>query len=70
VDYLSGDHRSQDGTDDPSVQKVVEHFAQFGVPYAKQFLAAVPEPAAAVTLILLGSAAIVRRRRQRRSDHR
>jgi hypothetical protein len=64
VDYLSGDDRGNVGLNDPAVKKVVEHFDQFGVPYAAAFLAAVPEPAGLGILgCAIGSSLLARRRR-------
>ena len=64
VNWLSGDDRSFDMRSTPGTAKVMEHFAQFGLPYAQGFLSAVPEPA------LLGAAggslALLCHRRQRR----
>jgi hypothetical protein len=64
IDYLSGDDRSSKGLDDPSVQTVIAHFAQFGDAYAAHFLQAVPEPIT-VGSIALGLGAAARRRRHR-----
>jgi hypothetical protein len=50
--------------DAPSLQRVVEHFGDFGLPYASGLLAAVPEPAsaAAIFVCMLGSIGPRRRR--------
>jgi hypothetical protein len=66
IDYLSGDDRNSGGLNDPAVQKVVEHFDRFGLPYASAFLAAVPEPAAGVGLALSMLGVIGGRRRRQR----
>jgi hypothetical protein len=63
VSYLNGDDRSGVGLDDPSVQQIVEHFTDFGLPYAQHFLAAVPEPGA-MGLLLPVFAFLGRRRRR------
>jgi hypothetical protein len=60
--YLSGDDRSRNGMDVPALQKVEAHFAQFGVPYARNFLAAVPEPG---MVGLFAIPAVLARRRRR-----
>ena len=44
IAYLDGTDRSASGRARTGVQKVVEHFAEFGAEYANEFLAAVPEP--------------------------
>jgi hypothetical protein len=62
--YLSGDDRSMNGMNTPALQKVVEHFDQFGVPYAQSFLNAVPEPTSAGALTVMAVAALARRRRK------
>ena len=65
VNWLSGDDRGFDMNGTPGTRKVLEHFQQFGLPYARHFLAAVPEPAtlAAVSLV----ASLLSRRRRRRT---
>jgi autotransporter-associated beta strand protein len=65
IDYLSGDDRSNAGLDQPGVQKVIEHFGQFGLPYAASFLAAVPEPASFGGLIGIAAASSIAMRRRR-----
>jgi hypothetical protein len=59
--YLSGDDRSARGMDAPALQLVLEHFEQFGVPYAASFLNAVPEPGTA-SLLSIAALALTRRR--------
>ncbi|MBC8107588.1 MAG: hypothetical protein H7Z14_13435, partial [Anaerolineae bacterium] len=44
--YLDGSDRSEVGMDAPSLQKVLQHFGQFGETYANGFLNSVPEPGA------------------------
>jgi autotransporter-associated beta strand protein len=66
VNYLSGDDRSASGLDNPSVQEVVQHFGQFGVPYASAFLAAVPEPMTVGVFGLAAATATLARRRRPR----
>jgi autotransporter-associated beta strand protein len=63
IDYLSGDDRGSEGLDSPAMRKVVEHFDQFGLPYAQAFLAAVPEPALRGIVGLVGACLACRRRR-------
>jgi autotransporter-associated beta strand protein len=65
VSYLSGDDRSSNGLDGPAVQKVLEHFDRFGLPYAAAFLAAVPEPATFTLLAVPALAGLICRRRRR-----
>jgi hypothetical protein len=61
--FLSGDDRSRrDMNSNPALARVLEHFDQFGVPYAQHFLAAVPEPAC-VPLLAAGLLQARRRRR-------
>jgi len=62
--YLSGDDRSLSGMNTPALQKVVDHFAEFGVPYAQSFLNSVPEPASVSVLSLTAVATLARRRRK------
>jgi hypothetical protein len=66
IAYLDGSAQTDRDMNDPALQKVADHFAQFGQPYASGFLNAVPEPAGATTLIsgLAASAASLRRRRR------
>jgi hypothetical protein len=64
MDYLEGEDRSLRGMDRPELQMVIDHFAQFGVPYAQSFLSAVPEPAAATAYIAAMTALATRRRRR------
>jgi hypothetical protein len=66
VRYLSGDDRSNNGLDDPGVQKVIEHFGQFGLPYANAFLAAVPEPTTLASAGVVALATLLSRRNRRR----
>jgi hypothetical protein len=44
IDWISGDDRSESGRTADGVLEAIEHFEQFGLPYAHAFLAAVPEP--------------------------
>jgi hypothetical protein len=62
--FLGGEDRSLDGMNSPALQKVVEHFNEFGVPYAQSFLNAVPEPASVSTIGLMAVAMMARRRRK------
>jgi hypothetical protein len=65
VAYLDGSDRSPVGMNSPALVELAEHFAAFGEPYARQFLALVPEPAGAG---VLGLAAVVGRRRRARGS--
>ncbi|CAN5582305.1 hypothetical protein BH09PLA1_BH09PLA1_05050 [soil metagenome] len=47
----------------PSLQKVLEHYQEFGAPYAHGFLSAVPEPGAGALCAAVAGALIRRRRR-------
>jgi hypothetical protein len=62
--YLDGNDRSLAGMDAPGLIAVVQHFQQFGIPYAAHFLAAVPEPSSAAVMIA-ATAALARVRRRR-----
>ena len=72
IDWISGDDRSESGRTDfgelsraaTGVADVIEHFQQFGVPYAQHFLAAVPEPATTTSFVAVGACAAIRRRRR------
>jgi len=64
VQYLDGSDRSMNGMSDPALQKVAEHFEQFGEGYAAGFLAAVPEPTS-LGIIGLAAGALMGRRRRR-----
>ena len=46
--YISGDDRSMRAMDDPALQMLMKHDAQFGLEFRQQFLAAVPEPASSI----------------------
>jgi len=61
--YLGGDDRSDKGMNTPALQLVMDHFDQFGVPYAQGFLNAVPEPTSALALSGIAVATMARRRR-------
>jgi hypothetical protein len=63
-DYLDGTDRSMAGMGAPSLQVVVQHFGDFGIPYASHFLAAVPEPATVGLIGLISTAALAGRRRR------
>jgi hypothetical protein len=60
--YLDGSDRSTDDMNTKALQKVVEHFGDFGTPYAANFLASVPEPA---SLGMIAAAAVLFGRRRR-----
>jgi hypothetical protein len=63
--YLEGGDRSTSGMDAPALQLVMEHFEQFGVPYAISFYNAVPEPTSLALCAGLATFACMRRRRRR-----
>jgi hypothetical protein len=63
--FLDGSDPNRDSMGSPSLRLVLQHFDQFGQPYAQGFLNAVPEPTSALALLLLGGA--MRRRREDRS---
>jgi len=65
--YLDGEHRDRDNMNTPELRVVMEHFDQFGVPYAQSFLNAVPEPTSALALAGVQVLACMRRRRRSRS---
>ena len=65
MSYLDGGDRSDNGMNTPSLQKVMDHFEQFGNGYAQSFLNAVPEPSSALTLSGLAIVAAGKRRRRR-----
>ncbi|CAN5526907.1 hypothetical protein BH09PLA1_BH09PLA1_12020 [soil metagenome] len=64
MSYLEGGDRSDRGMDTPALQLVMEHFAQFGQPYATGFLNAVPEPTGALAISGLVALAAGQRRRR------
>jgi len=69
LSLLDGSGRAFDVRNEPSLQRVASHLEEFGSSYARQFLAAVPEPAswnfAAATA---WAAALCRRRYKRRQS--
>jgi len=65
VDLLGGSSAATRGTMSPSLEMVQQHFAEFGADYARQFLAAVPEPTCA--LMFAAAPALLLRRRRRSS---
>jgi plastocyanin len=67
VEFLDGSNPTAAGMNDPALRKVMDHFAQFGEPYAQAFLSAVPEP----SLLLAGVPALIATfARRRRRHHR
>ncbi|MBC8105514.1 MAG: hypothetical protein H7Z14_02900 [Anaerolineae bacterium] len=64
--YLDGSDRSEAGMDAPSLQKVLQHFGQFGETYANGFLNSVPEPGA-LSLAFIATSMLARRGRRRRN---
>src|SRR5689334_9470265 len=66
LSFLDGSDRSDSGMNSLALQKVEQHFAEFGEDYARDFLAAVPEPCVSLALGgLLVSGQLCRRRRRR-----
>ena len=63
LSFLDGSDRSANGMSDPALQKLQDHFAEFGDSFAHGFLSAVPEPASAAFSGLAASVAMLRRRR-------
>ena len=63
IDWISGDDRSGSGHMATGVRTVIEHFDRFGVGYARQFLASVPEPLNLVWIAAIGGSMAARRRR-------
>jgi hypothetical protein len=61
--FLDGSDRSSAGMSDPALQKVLQHFDDFGSDFAGHFLSAVPEPG---TIGLAGIAMLGAMRRRRR----
>jgi hypothetical protein len=60
--YLDGSDRSVADMNTRALQKVVEHFNDFGTPYAANFLASVPEPST-LGLGAVAALGLLRRRR-------
>jgi hypothetical protein len=61
--FLDGSDRSTSNMSDPALQKVLQHFDEFGADYSSHFLSAVPEPG---TIGLAGVALLCAMRRRRR----
>ena len=65
MSYLDGADRSAKGMDAPSLQFVLDHFAQFGEPYTQSVLNAVSEPGALlVGLVAAATMSVCHRRRK------
>jgi hypothetical protein len=64
--YLDGTDRTPSGREAAGVAEVIEHFEQFGLPYAQHFLAAVPEPGSIASLVTSAATLMSVRRRRRR----
>jgi hypothetical protein len=64
LSFLDGSDRSSNGMSDAALQRVHDHFSEFGNDYANHLLAAVPEPASIVFAGVVASAAVLRRRRR------
>ena len=65
LSYLEGGDRSDNGMNSPALQLVIEHFAQFGQPYANGFINAVPEPASILALSMIAASRKCLRRRSK-----
>ncbi len=67
ADYLrrSGNHAGGVAASDPALQRVVEHFSEFGGAYSTTFLSAVPEPAAVVPLAVAAAGMLMTRPEKR-----
>jgi hypothetical protein len=63
--YLDGNDRDRSKMNTPGLHLVMDHFDQFGVPYAQSFLNAVPEPASAAVVGAICAATIPMRSRRR-----
>jgi hypothetical protein len=63
--YLDGNDRNRDHMNTPELQVVVDHFDQFGLPYAQSFLNAVPEPG---SVAMVGAAVALGTLRRRRTS--
>ncbi|MBC8106393.1 MAG: hypothetical protein H7Z14_07380 [Anaerolineae bacterium] len=64
MQFLDGGGQNGGDMNGPELRMVVEHFNQFGQPYANAFLAAVPEPTTAVLAVTFGALSLLRRRRR------
>jgi hypothetical protein len=64
IDFLSGKNRNLQEMNTFGLQKIVEHYNEFGNEYASNFLSAVPEPAAGMC-IMAGVTGLLRRRVRR-----
>jgi hypothetical protein len=62
--YLDGNDRNRDDMNTPQLHMIMEHFDQFGLPYAQSFLNAVPEPASVSVIGGLVSVFAGKRRRR------
>jgi len=63
LSFLDGSDRNARGMGAPALRKIQEHLASFGEDYAHAFLAAVPEPSAAILYLSAFAVAGCRRRR-------
>jgi len=62
--WLENRDRSDAGMNSPALERVVDHFHQFGNEYAASFITAVPEPGAMGAIILPALAGLLRHRRR------
>jgi len=63
--YLDGNDRGRADMNTPELQVVVQHFDQFGLPYAQAVLNSVPEPA---SMSMIAGVALLGLRRRRRGN--
>jgi hypothetical protein len=64
--YVDGSDRSLHGMSEPALERVVQHFGQFGDDYASHVLAAVPEPSTLTLAVVPALAGMLRVRPGRR----
>jgi len=66
LSFLDGSDPSTASMTDPALEKVLQHFGEFGGDYASHFLAAVPEPTTLALAGVASSLAMLSRRRRTR----
>jgi hypothetical protein len=64
IAYITGEDRNRDTMNALPLQKVVEHFDEFGLGYANSFLSAIPEPTGAIAPGLAALLGLTPRRRR------